>query len=421
MLMCLLRVLSVVNYVNIFTGLMVFIGIIGAVIQNYIMLFISFLSIMTIQSARYWNKHIFDKLVINRYFSQDKVETGKNLNYIIEIENQKFIPIIAMKVVSSMSPEIKFVSDKLNFVNSSLNVRFRDVFTLKWYEKVKRKYTIMPIRRGLHGVFSANLEYYDPLGFYENHQEDGTRVNLFVYPRILPVQLPTDDYSTLHGSNPVQGWIYQDRLNKVGTRSYSPNDSFRQINWKASARSLELKSNICRPSFDKEVHIFHGLSSGKNWSVEGNFNLLELSLICSASFCDYYIKKNFRVAFYSNFYELYRKKEDITKINPAGGSEQLELIYKKMALLKNNSKYKLTDLLKNQKDSIAPGTTVLIITEELDDKMKLTLNYIKKMYNLVLVIITNFNNENIKSMAGVKTFYLREEKWNEIKKIKLYN
>lgn len=404
------------NYLNIFLSLLFFIGFISIFTGNSILLFTCLLIIFLIQLTRFWNNHIFDKLTINRSFSQKKVYPGQEIFYQVEIENKKLLPIIWLKLTSSISSDIRFKDSKYIKSTAGYHTKFRDFFNIKWYEKVKRKYVVTPTRRGVLSIYSAIFRYSDPFGFYSNTTEEQSRINLIVYPRILPITSSLSESSMLFGTRRKEGWIFQDRLNKTGVRPYQTTDSFHQINWKASARSLELKSDIYKPSLDREIHLFHGLKTKNSWWEDIQSNELELSLICAASLSNLYLKKGLKVGFYSSMYMInsYYKKYTAIKVNP--GNEQRELILTTMALLKSNSIYGLPEVLQQEKRNINPGAAVIIITGTLDKAMLKIINHYKQNYRVCLIAI----GKKEQKIIGINQFYINsEEDWYEINKIKL--
>ncbi|MFP4017017.1 MAG: DUF58 domain-containing protein [Halanaerobiales bacterium] len=421
------------NYINGFLVLMAVIGIVGIATGSYIVLFMATLIILTILFLRSWNKHIFDKLTVKRYFRQEKIEVGQEIDYIVEIENRKFLPVIAMRLVSTLSTELDFLSGQ-TILNTTLNKRFRDVFSLRWYEKIKRTYKVLPRRRGLKGVFSANLEYFDPFGFFKNTHEEGGRVRLYVHPRILPVVVPRRD-NMLFGTNVHRGWIYEDRLNKVGVRPYRSTDSFREINWKASAKSLDLQSNIYKPSLDREVYIFHGLENEKKWWLEETSNIMELSLICAASISEMYFRRNYRIGFYSTLNAQEESLAEYTSVDLSQNDLQRDLLLKLLALLNNNSSVSLDRILDREVQNITRGSNIVIINESFNDELRKTIDRLKNSYQISVVTLVSqkifernkeeeyegrYTYEDLGlRIKGVNQYFLEEEDWNEIEKIKL--
>jgi uncharacterized protein (DUF58 family) len=411
------------SYLGIFVIVISLLGLIGVFSGFYVIFFIAVLVLLTLLFSRSWNKHVFDKLIVRRYFSKEKAEPGEELEYVVELENRKFLPIIAMKMASTVSPDLKYISERIIFERSRLNVRLRDIFSLRWYERVKRRYRVIPQKRGLLGVFSINLEYFDPFGFFENHMEDGESVKLYVYPRILPVITQEIDYSMLFGTRAHQGWIFQDRLNKVGIRPYQVTDNFKEINWKASARTLELQSDICKPSLNQEVHIFQGLKTRDRWWDKDNTNLLELSLVCAASLCDSFFRKHFKVGFYSSLYSVNQSLDNYTAIEVSPNREQRELILTALTLLKGNSKIALSRILEMESKKINSGATLIIIIDEVDDQLRLVLNHLKRKFRVILISIVSSEEQKPGhlNISGVQQLFLKEGDWNGIEKIELYH
>lgn len=406
-------------WINTFLVLIVIVAIVANFQNANSLAFTCVAVVLIILSARFWNKHIFDKLTINRSLSQKKISPGQFTFYQIEIKNRKFIPVIWLRLRDKVTPGLSFINEKFVYSLFGGQGLFQDIFSLRWYEILKKKYKFYASERGIYTLGGGELLYYGLLGLYSNRKNDPGQIELTVYPRIVPVLMPKSGYSQLFGTRMKEGWIYRDQLNKVGVRPYQPGDRLKQINWKASARHFKLESDIYKPSFDKEIHFFldnsyrRGVHSGKEK------NRMELAIICTASLMDRCFKDGFKTGFYTNFSVRRNSSEKGYTVIPADKNPyQREKIMTTMARLQDYSIVSISHILRQEKFKISSGSTIVLISLQPDEDLNPMLNYFNKFYRLSVIQVGG-NRENL---PGIKSFYLKDkEDWHEIKQIELYS
>ena len=76
-------------------------------------------------------------------------------------------------------------------------------------------------------------------------------IEFIVYPKLLPVQGVKDVFQVTPGDQLTNFSPYEDIQSPLGTRDYSFNDPFHRINWKASAKTQQLQTNIYEKNIDK--------------------------------------------------------------------------------------------------------------------------------------------------------------------------
>ncbi|MFW6269734.1 MAG: DUF58 domain-containing protein [Bacillota bacterium] len=405
------------NDLNLFVIILLALGIIALLAQIYVVFFLTIFICLFIFFLRYWTEHIFDKLTVERNFTREKVFSGQKFYLEIVISNKKLMPIIWLKLRSRISYEISFENPR--YCSDIIGKRkvYQDLFSIKSYQTVKRKYALRVEKRGVMSSYMHVITYTDPLGFTKEYI-DNEGISLIVYPRVLPLSAPLVDFALLFGSKPEAGWIFQDKLNRTGVRPYSSSDSFRQINWKASARSLELKSDIYKPSFDREVFIFHGLSKEYKIKDKATINNVELSIITAASLAEKYFQAGFTLSFYSNMKTKYSLRKDYLSISVKANQKQRELVYTALAQLKEKSDFAIEDIINIEKRNIVSTATIIIIIDSIDRDLIRVINLLKKNNNIILITI----GKSDKVLNGIKQFYINDkEAWDEIEKIQLFH
>ena len=394
------------------------IGIVSIFAGYYLLFFSTFTAIFLISLAQFWNKNIFNKLKIERNLSQKRVNIGDKIYYEIEIENKKFLPVLGLILKDKVTVGIDFInksfSQKVPGNNFDL---FQDLFSLKWYEKVNRKYDFIPKKRGYYRFGEGNLFYSGVFGFYKNKLFDNNYCELIVYPKILNAKKLNVNLKQLFGSSISEGWIHKDPLNKVGVRPYESTDDIKKINWKASARHNKLESNVYKPSYDREINIFLSTLTTENWWEGINSNLLELLIIYAASIANHALNKGYQVGVYSD--GLIKRSSSSLKLKPGKGSLHKKTLFSNLAILQPADKKKFSNILYKERKNLKNASTVILILTILNNDIKKVINQYKKRYNLSLIIIGD-RDYNLKGLKGVKIYRIKgKEDWDAIKELEL--
>lgn len=397
---------------------LIILALLAAYFNADLLLFSSLMGFILISLAYIWNRFVFAGLKIKKSLSKRKVDIGERVDYILEVENKKILPVLYLKVEDEASGGIQFANKSFMTVVSKQRNYFHDSYSLKWYEKVRRAYEIRPVRRGLYRFGPGHIYCKDIFGIFKNELNTEGVTELIVYPRIVPLTKLGLEAIKPFGSRMKDGWIYWDRLNRVGVRPYHITDDIRQINWKASARHLQLESDIYKPSFERDVHIFLNVHTGSNWWEGINRNALELSVICAASLVNASIEEGCQAGFYSN--GGYNRNSAFTEIPPSKNPGQRGRIMTALAVLEPIRSVRFSGLLQREKSRIKPGSTVVIISPVLDEELEQVLSYYKKYYRLIFI---GFDDRIAdEKLTGIEKYFLNEEEtWDEIEAFRLAN
>jgi uncharacterized protein (DUF58 family) len=118
-------------------------------------------------------------------------------------------------------------------------------------------YTLRPLRRGDYAFGDLNLRWSSPLGFY-------------IRQAVIPAAVPVKVYPNLHDIRKFELLARRDQLAEVGLRNvrlrgegtmfeslreYMPDDPYRSINWKATARRAKPISMDYEPERNSRVVI----------------------------------------------------------------------------------------------------------------------------------------------------------------------
>jgi uncharacterized protein (DUF58 family) len=177
---------------------------------------------------------------------------------------------------------------------------------LKHGEAAELKYTIRAPVKGFHRIGPVLLRVEDPFGLFHIDTEAGDRSTLKVYPKVEDLKdaaakskYPFVTTGPFLVGNPGQGSAF------FALREYTRGDTFRDINWKASARSKTLVVNQRERESQSEVTILlDARALAQVGTVEDNTFLYGCR--AAASLADFFVGMRNRIRLVSYGLEIAR-------------------------------------------------------------------------------------------------------------------
>ena len=281
---------------------------------------------------KWWDKSLRIKVYCNREFAYE----GEELELIEEIENEKWLMLPGLKVKFATSRFWDFYEEE---EGAKTDQYYRnDVFSVGGYEKIRRVLPFLCVKRGYYEI--GNIDIFATNFFYTQEYFKREEVSKRVYVFAKRVRTPEFQtvYEQIMGEVLSKKKIYEDPYTFLGIRDYQTFDRMKQINWKATAKSGELKVNSYLHTGQLSVHILVYLEQ-KN--LEWDKWMEEHILSMAVTFAEQLLQENISVSFACNGYDtenkcgfwvdsgagehhLRRVDETIARIDLEKGGKQLE-------------------------------------------------------------------------------------------------
>lgn len=123
----------------------------------------------------------------------------------------------------------------------------------------------LPIQANDRGVARVrNIQYELPHLFnfdkFLLKYEPFFSLEFVVFPKLLPVKRAEQMFELIPGDEMTNVSPYEDIQSPLGTRAYSFSDPFHRINWKATAKTQQLQTNIYEKTIDKSYFFIINLT-----------------------------------------------------------------------------------------------------------------------------------------------------------------
>lgn len=267
-----------------------------------------------------WNRNLTASLS----FLTPSIIEGEQGSLKEVIENRKRLPLSMLKVKFQTSRNLIFDTSK---GSRTTDQYYRnDVFHVGGGEKITRIVNFVGGKRGYYQVENMDLVASDLFLTTEMLETHPVNKFIYVYPRPFDSKEFRLSLQQLNGEVLTRRHLIEDPFEYRGIREYQPFDDIRSINWKATAKTDELKVTQKNYTSLPTIRIFINLEDKgvlkKDEAVEACFQI-------AAGLSKFFLNQGVRVSCYGNGADMFSGEPFV--IESSTGSGQLEQIYRKMA------------------------------------------------------------------------------------------
>ena len=248
-------------------------------------------------------------VMYQRYFSQPGVFEGQTVTLIEEVRSRYFMPLTKVDVNAFLRIELRlpgyveedFVDEDEEEEEDEEELlkkynqmqRYISRFFLPSFTQVKRSIKITCMKRGFYAVESILLD----------KRNIEAPAFLYVYPKPLEVDEDNPLVNALQSTVQTQVRLFQDPFSFAGIREYRAGDSFRMINYKATAKTGNVMVNYRDFITSRNIMLyidFSLLPAPEPMSTKHYEMLMERSLSYAADMVFKAIDQGYNVGFAAN-------------------------------------------------------------------------------------------------------------------------
>ncbi len=230
------------------------------------MIFIAFLlsaalagMLQSILYKAWWQKG----LSVDISFCQDAAVEGGRAALVESVTNAKAMPIPILHVKFQMGRELVFLQAENSCITDQ-NYR-SDIFSCMPWQQICRRLEFCCKKRGYYSIQGASLITYDLLWRHRHTAVSPSKTAMYVYPALVdPARLKLllchlADTLAAHRA------LLPDPFELQSIRDYAHGDPYRDINWKATARTGRLLVNVHAPASSRPVALLLDGAGNRLW------------------------------------------------------------------------------------------------------------------------------------------------------------
>lgn len=360
--------------------------------------------------ARYWDKN----LSVSLHFQEESVTEGESCVLCEQVENEKLLPVPALKVKFQVSRYLQYEQE--DGASSVTDQYYRnDVLSIRPYMRHVRKLTFSCKKRGFYRINGLDMVAGNLLLSKELPKSLSSDAQLYVYPKAFRGAEFEQALQKLNGEILSRRHVLEDPFEYRGIREYGPYDTMRDINWKATARTGELKVNMKNYTSLKAVRIFVNLEDG---AILRRMELLEDSISMAAGMAELFLKQGIRTALYTNGPDVLTGEQ--VCLEAASGIGHMESINRGLARIELSQSAPsfvkgLEDAVLERKDRTGSVFSIFLSADAQDDFQKLLCKCLERDMDFVWICPTlpGMDVKILPALERYATVILVDEQWKE--------
>jgi uncharacterized protein (DUF58 family) len=323
--------------------------------------------------ARLWSDRALYRVIYQRRLDPRRAFIGETVEMQLIVENHKLLPMGWLRIEDEWPTELRLTQGEDDLRPSALPERstLRNTFSLRWYERVRLRYRILCEKRGYYRLGPARVTSGDIFGLYRNQYAFSKLNWLIVYPRVVPIEelgLPPKDP---FGEVKARQRIFEDPSRTIGVRDHQPEDGFRRIHWKATARRQELQVKVYEPTTSFTLVVFVNVATFDKYWYGTIPELLERCITVSASVCHFAAERRYVVGMVAN--GCIPRSDQPIRVLPGRSPDQLTRILEALAAVTPVATQDISDSLTRESPRLPWGATLVVVTANVNEELSSTL------------------------------------------------
>lgn len=314
------------------TSLAIIAFVISALTRSQTLTAMSGFMLIIVFAAWLWSRNTLVLVDYRRRFHHTHAFPDETTEVEISVENRKWLPVTWLQI-EDMWPSGFTPTDEKYMAKSDGDPSegfLVNAYSLRWFERVRRRFELVAKKRGFYELGPANMLSGDPFSLFERlYVKEDRRQYLVVYPEIKPIDelgLPLHDP---FGDRRVQRRLFEDPNRIMGVRDYQPQDSFRTVHWKATARTGTLQTKLYEPTRGTSLVLAVNISTFEHhwhgyWPA-----MLEYTLSTTGSIAQWAFEQDYAVGITCN--GAVARSDQPFRLPPSRRYNQLQLILEMLA------------------------------------------------------------------------------------------
>lgn len=288
--------------------------------------------LVTITIAWLWSRNTLINLAYRRKLHHTHAFPGETTEVEITIENKKWLPVTWLQVQDTWPTG--FPPTRAEAMSESegdpTTGYLTNAYALRWYERIRRRYELMAQKRGVYELGPVNMLSGDPFGLFERlRTSKGREDYLIVYPEVRSLDQLGFPLHDPFGDRRVQRRLFEDPNRVIGVRDYQPQDTFRQIHWKATARTGQMQTKLYEPTRGASIVLAVNIASFETHWRGFWPDMTEYTLMVAASIAKWAVEQNYAVGLICN--GALARSDQSFRIQPSRRNDQLSKILEALA------------------------------------------------------------------------------------------
>ncbi len=362
-----------------FTG----IGLIGN--RNPAMLALGIGLFIIYAVGTWWKKSALLGVTYERSYDRTHAFPGEPINLTLTLANQKPLPLTWLQFKDELPIAPKEEGEITSLASEmSGGYLLRYSLSINSYERTRRHVTLHFPKRGFYNIGPVRYLSGDIFTLFTIEQEHAYNDTLIIYPKVWPLealQLPAKE---MFGEIQVRRSLFKDPIKTQGIRDYQPQDRFRDVHWKATARRGNLQTKVYEPTSGMTVVVFLNVATFEKHWMGFDPDLLERAISVTASIASFSAEQKWGIGVYAN--GSVPASDQPIRVPPGHSPDQLMRILEGLAAVTEFATGSIEVLMHRESRRLPWAATLVLVTAVVTEEMLVSLVRLKEAGRRVVLI-----------------------------------
>lgn len=353
--------------------------------RNTALLSLSAVMLIVLGVGKIWKNLALIGVLYRRSYDRTHVFPGEAVEMTITVSNNKRLPLSWLRFQDSLPVPPATENVIARPIGDTYDVHILiNSYSMHAHEEVQRNYTLNFPKRGFYQLGPVTYQTGDIFTLFRIEREYNYIDTIVVYPQIhaldelgLPAKEP-------FGELKIRRSLFTDPINTRGIRDYQPQDRFRDVHWKATARRGELQTKIYDPSTGMTLGIFLNVATmARHWM--GFFpEVMERAVSVAASLAQYGSEQGWGIGLYAN--GSFPNSDQPIRVPPGRSTDQLTYILEALAAVTEFATASIDTMLLRESPKLPWVSTIVLVTAVVTDETMVALLRLKEAGRRVVLI-----------------------------------
>lgn len=353
--------------------------------RNPAWLALGFVLLLIMGVSTVWKNLSLLGVTYERHFDRTRVFPGEPVEMTVEVNNHKVLPLTWLQFRDNL-PVAPKLGDKITQIATEVSGKYKlqHTFSLNGREKIQRQTTLVFPKRGHYKLGPVSYQSGDVFTLFTKERDHNYIDTLVVYPQIWPLEELGLPAKKPFGEVKTQRSLFTDPIKTQGIRDYQPQDRFRDVHWKATARRGHLQTKIYDPSVGMTLAVFLNVATfPKHWMGFDPL-LLERAVSVAASVGNYGLQQKWEVGIYAN--GTVPNSDQPIRVPPGRSPDQLSHILEGMAVVTEFATGSIENMILRESPRLPWAATVVLVTAVVTDEIMVVLARLKEAGRRIVLI-----------------------------------
>ncbi len=329
--------------------------------RNMALLALGTILLLIVAISTAWKNLALLGVSYQRSFDRSRIFPGEPVEMTLTVANDKLLPLVWLEFQDELpvAPDTETVFTQKT---SEITGRYllRATFSLHGRERARRTTTIRFPTRGYYDLGPVIYQSGDIFSLFTVSKTVKQVDTLIVYPQIWPLETLGLPAKEPFGEVKVRRSLFTDPIKTQGIRDYQPQDRFRDVHWKATARRGHLQTKIYDPSTGMNLVLFLNVATmPKHW-MGFEPDLLERAISVTASIANYGAEQGWGVGVYAN--GSVPNSDQPIRVPPGRATEQLNHILEALAAVTEFATGAIERMMFRESPHLPWAATIVLVT-----------------------------------------------------------